>query len=135
MRKENQHYSIEVEGVNVVILISSSFPTVIKKFAVLSAFVNKLSLREQEVIMNGTASTCQIRMKYGIPDRYYMLFKPIALTNHQYVAHEAFHLALRILGRTKIMAQEEKYAYLIQQIYEKIIIVFNQHKKNENSRT
>ena len=93
-------------------------------FPLLKTFIYNNSKEKIEDILDSMAYTCKIEMRIGIKDKYYIMMRP-GISN-SCIAHESFHLVLRILGiyhtaNGALMGNgEEIYAYLIQETYEKI---------------
>lgn len=115
--------------VKICLIITNSFEKSIEDFPLLKTFIYKNPKEKIEDILDSMAYTCKLTMRIGLSDKYYMMIRP-EISNSE-IAHEVFHLILRILGVSDILSGEEVYAYLIQESYEKIeeqIIKY----KNEN---
>lgn len=115
---------LNISNIKVYLIITDRFERSIKDFPLLKAFIYKKPKEEIEEIMDSMTYTCKLDMIFGIKDKYYMMMRPEIINPE--IAHESFHLVLRILGiyhtaNGALMGNgEEIYAYMIQVIYEKI---------------
>ena len=121
---------LEISNVKVCLIITDRFDKSISDFPLLKTFIYNNSKEKIDDIMDSIAYTCKLEMRSSIKDKYYIMMRP-GIRNCD-IAHESFHLALRILGFKSITDGEEIYAYMIQDIYEKIeeqIIKYNSNPK------
>lgn len=109
---------LNIDNVKVRLIITDRFERSIKDFPLLKAFIYKKPKEKIEEIMDSMAYTCKLDMIFSIKDKYYMMMRP-KISNSE-IAHESFHLILRLLGVSNILSAEEIYAYLIQETFEKI---------------
>jgi hypothetical protein len=114
----------------VCLIITNNFEKSVDEFPLLRTFIYSNPKERIEDIMDSMAYTCKIEMRIGIRDKYYIMVRP-EISNSE-IAHESFHLALRVLGISDILNGEEIYAYLIQESYEKIEeqIIKYRHKES-----
>lgn len=108
---------LSIGATKICLIITDRFERSIDDFPLLRTFISKLPKEKIEEIMDSVAYACKINTRL-INDKYFMMMRP-GIKNFE-LAHESFHLALRILGGEWILKDEEKYAYLIQEIYEKL---------------
>ena len=121
---------LEISNYKVCLIITNNFEKSIVEFPLLKTFIYSNPKEKIEDIMDSMAYTCKIEMRMGIRDKYYIMMRP-EIKNSE-IAHESFHFALRILGGEWILRDEEIYAYLIQESYEKIeeqIIKYRNEKR------
>ena len=114
---------LNINFTKVRLIITDNFEKSIEDFPLLRSFIYRLPEKKIEGIMDSVAYTCKIDTRV-INDKYFMMARP-GIRNSE-IAHEAFHLVLRILGirhtaNGALMGNgEEIYAYMIQEAYEKI---------------
>jgi hypothetical protein len=109
---------LDIGNVKVCLIITNSFEKSVDEFPLLKTFIYRNPKEKIEDIMDSMAYACKLVMRIGIKDKYYIMVRP-GIKNSE-IAHESFHLVLRILGVSDILSGEEIYAYLIQESYEKI---------------
>lgn len=109
---------LEISNTKVCLIITDRFDISVEKFPLLKTFIYRNPRAKIDDIMDSMAYTCKIEMRLGVQNKYYIMLRP-GIKNSE-IAHESFHLALRILGVSDIVIGEEIYAYLIQETCEKI---------------
>lgn len=109
---------LKVSNTKVCLIITEYFEKSINDFHLLKAFIYRLSKEKQNDIMDSMAYTCKIIIRAGLKDKYYIMMRP-EISNSE-IAHESFHFVLRFLGVSDILSGEEIYAYMIQEVYEKL---------------
>lgn len=108
---------LKISNEKVYLIITDRFERIINNFPLLRTFISKLPEKKIKEIMDSMAYACKLDTRL-MNDKYYIMMRP-EIKNSS-IAHESFHLVLRMLGGKWILRNEEKYAYLIQEIYEKI---------------
>ena len=123
---------LEIGNTKVCLIITDRFDISVDNFPLLRTFIYRNPKEKIDDIMDSIAYTCKIEMRLGVQNKYYIMLRP-GIKNSE-IAHESFHLALRILGVSDIINGEEIYAYMIQEAYEKIekqIIKYRDEKNTD----
>jgi len=109
---------LKIANAKVCLIITNRFEKSIDRFPLLKTFIHNNPKEKIDEIMDSMAYTCKIQMRMGMNNKYYIMARPGIKSSE--IAHESFHLALRVLGINDILSGEEIYAYFIQEAYEKI---------------
>lgn len=122
---------LKISNIKVCLIITDYFEKSVNEFPLLKTFIYRNPKEKIKEIMDSMAYTCKIEMRIGLKDKYYIMTRP-RISNSE-IAHETFHFVLRMLGVRDILSGEEVYAYLVQEVYEKIeeqIIKYNEKYSN-----
>jgi hypothetical protein len=122
---------IKLKGIqaSIKVIICDNIYKVFNRGIYLRGFYNSLSDRDRNKIYTSAGTTVKLTKRLGNA-LYYVVLKRDVDTS--IIAHEAFHLVMRIMGGERNMNRiindnEEEYAYLLQESFRKILTLYNKY--------